>query len=79
MKSISKLLIDIGPLAVFFIFYTRSDLKSAILPFMIATIIEYIITDIGEYAKNELDNHKQITIEHLEKGLENSAWSELLS
>ena len=39
MKSIFKLLIDIGPLAVFFVFYTRSDLKTAILPFMIATII----------------------------------------
>ena len=39
MKSIYKLLIDIGPLAVFFIFYTRGDLKTAILPFMIATII----------------------------------------
>ena len=39
MKSIFKLLIDIGPLAVFFIFYTRSDLQTAILPFMIATVI----------------------------------------
>ena len=39
MKSISKLLVDIGPLAIFFIFYTRGNLQSAILPFMIATII----------------------------------------
>ena len=39
MKSIYKILIDIGPLAVFFIFYTRSDLQSAIIPFMIATVI----------------------------------------
>ncbi len=38
MKNIYKLIIDIGPLAVFFIFYTRSDLQSAILPFMIATV-----------------------------------------
>jgi len=48
MKSISKLLIDIGPLAVFFIFYTRSDLKSAILPFMIATIIAVLFSYIIE-------------------------------
>tara|TARA_Y100000590_G_scaffold156108_1_gene179462 strand:- start:203 stop:742 length:540 start_codon:yes stop_codon:yes gene_type:complete len=48
MKNISKLLIDVGPLAVFFIFYTRSDLKSAILPFMIATIISVIFSYILE-------------------------------
>ena len=48
MKSISKLLIDIGPLAVFFIFYSRSDLKSAIIPFMIATIIAVIFSYITE-------------------------------
>ena len=48
MKSISKLLIDIGPLAVFFVFYSRSDLKSAIIPFMIATIIAVLISYIME-------------------------------
>ena len=48
MKSIFKLLTDVGPLAVFFIFYTRSDLKSAILPFMIATIIAVLISYIIE-------------------------------
>ena len=48
MKSISKLLIDIGPLAVFFIFYTRGDLKSAIIPFMIATIIAVLFSYIME-------------------------------
>ena len=48
MKSISKLLIDIGPLAVFFVFYTRSDLQSAILPFMIATIIAVLFSYIIE-------------------------------
>ena len=48
MKSISKLFIDIGPLAVFFIFYTRGDLKSAILPFMIATIIAVLFSYILE-------------------------------
>ena len=48
MKSIFKLLIDIGPLAVFFIFYTRSDLKTAILPFMIATIIAVLFSYIME-------------------------------
>ena len=42
MKSFIKLLVDIGPLAIFFIFYTRSDLQSAIIPFMIATIIAVI-------------------------------------
>ncbi len=48
MKSIYKLLIDIGPLAIFFIFYTRSDLQSAILPFMIATIISVLLSYIVE-------------------------------
>ena len=48
MKSIFKLLIDIGPLAVFFVFYTRSDLKTAILPFMIATIIAVLFSYIIE-------------------------------
>ena len=37
MKSVYKLLIDIGPLAVFFIFYTKSGLQASILPFMVAT------------------------------------------
>ena len=48
MRSISKLLIDIGPLAIFFIFYSRSDLKSAIIPFMIATIIAVLFSYIME-------------------------------
>ena len=48
MISIFKLLIDIGPLAVFFVFYTRSDLKTAILPFMIATIIAVLFSYIIE-------------------------------
>ena len=48
MKSFTKLLVDIGPLAVFFIFYTRSDLQSAILPFMIATVIAVIFSYITE-------------------------------
>ena len=48
MKSISKLFIDIGPLAVFFIFYTRGDLQSAILPLMIATIISILFSYIIE-------------------------------
>ena len=48
MKNISKLFIDIGPLAVFFIFYTRGDLKTAILPFMIATIISVLFSYIIE-------------------------------
>jgi len=48
LKSISKLLIDIGPLAVFFIFYSRSDLKSAIIPLMIATIIAVLFSYIME-------------------------------
>ena len=48
MKSIYKLLIDIGPLAVFFIFYTRGDLKTAIVPFMIATIIAVLFSYIIE-------------------------------
>ena len=48
MKSIYKLLIDIGPLAVFFIFYTRSGLQASILPFMIATVIAVIFSYILE-------------------------------
>ena len=48
MKSILILLIDIGPLAIFFIFYTRGDLQAAILPFMIATIIAVIVSYIFE-------------------------------
>ena len=48
MKSFYKLLIDIGPLAIFFIFYTRSDLQTAIMPFMIATIIAVIFSYIIE-------------------------------
>jgi len=48
MKSIYKLLIDIGPLAVFFIFYTRSGLQASILPFMIATVIAVLFSYILE-------------------------------
>ena len=48
MKNFTKLLVDIGPLAIFFIFYTRSDLQSAILPFMIATVIAVIFWYIVE-------------------------------
>ena len=48
MKNIIKLLIDIGPLAIFFIFYTRSNLQSAILPFMIATVIAVLFSYILE-------------------------------
>ncbi len=48
MKSIYKLLIDIGPLAIFFIFYTRSGLQAAILPLMIATVIAVIVSYILE-------------------------------
>ena len=44
MKSFYKLLIDIGPLAVFFIFYTRSGLQASILPFMIATVIAVLFS-----------------------------------
>ena len=48
MKSFYKLLIDIGPLAIFFIFYTRSGLQASILPFMIATIIAVLFSYILE-------------------------------
>ena len=44
MKGILKLFVDIGPLAIFFIFYTRGDLQSAILPFMVATIIAVLFS-----------------------------------
>ena len=48
MKSLYKLLIDIGPLAVFFIFYTRSGLQASILPLMIATVIAVLFSYILE-------------------------------
>ena len=48
MRSIYKLFIDIGPLAVFFIFYTKGDLRSSILPFMIATVISVMFSYILE-------------------------------
>mgnify|MGYP003309535899 FL=1 len=48
MKSFYKLLIDIGPLAVFFIFYTRSGLQASILPFMLATVIAVLFSYILE-------------------------------
>jgi len=48
MKSIYKLLIDVGPLAVFFIFYTRNGLQESILPLMIATVIAVLFSYILE-------------------------------
>lgn len=48
MKGLFKLIVDIGPLAIFFIFYTRGDLQSAILPFMIATVIAVLFSYIVE-------------------------------
>jgi len=48
MKGLTKIIIDIGPLAVFFIFYTRGDLQSAILPLMIATIVAVLFSYILE-------------------------------
>ena len=48
MKGIYKLFVDIGPLAVFFIFYTRSGLQASILPFMIATVIAVLFSYILE-------------------------------
>ena len=48
MKSFYKLLIDIGPLAVFFVFYTRSGLQASILPFMVATVIAVLFSYILE-------------------------------
>ena len=47
MNSFIKLFIDIGPLAVFFIYYKISgDLIDAILPLMLATVISVIISYI---------------------------------
>ena len=48
MKSFYKLLIDIGPLAIFFIFYSRSGLQASIIPFMIATVIAVLFSYILE-------------------------------
>ena len=49
MNSFIKLFIDIGPLAVFFIYYKISgDLIEAILPLMLATIISVVISYILE-------------------------------
>ena len=52
MKSLSKILVDIGPLAIFFIFYTRGNLQSAILPFMIATVIAVLFSYIKVISKD---------------------------
>ena len=48
MRSFYKLLIDIGPLAVFFIFYSRNGLQASILPFMLATLIAVLFSYILE-------------------------------
>jgi intracellular septation protein len=48
MRSFYKLLIDIGPLAVFFIFYSRNGLQASILPFMLATVIAVLFSYILE-------------------------------
>ena len=48
MKSGYKLLIDIGPLAVFFYFYSKNGLQASILPFMIATVIAVLLSYILE-------------------------------
>ena len=48
MKSLYKLLIDIGPLAVFFIFYTFFGLQASILPFMLAIVIAVLFSYILE-------------------------------
>ena len=49
MKGIRKLLIDIGPLAIFFYFYKQeNNLQYAILPFMIATVIAVLFSYLFE-------------------------------
>ena len=48
MKSAYKLLIDIGPLAVFFYFYSKNGLQASILPLMIATVIAVLFSYILE-------------------------------
>ena len=48
MKSVYKLLIDVGPLAVFFVFYSKSGLQASIIPFMIATVIAVLFSYILE-------------------------------
>ena len=49
MNSFVKLFIDIGPLAIFFIYYKLSgDLIDAILPLMLATVIAVFISYILE-------------------------------
>ena len=48
MKSVYKLLIDIGPLAIFFYFYSKNGLQASILPFMIATVIAVLFSYIHE-------------------------------
>jgi intracellular septation protein len=52
MKGLTKIIIDIGPLVIFFIFYTRGEegekLQSAIIPLMIATIVAILFSYILE-------------------------------
>jgi len=56
-KSFVKLVTDLGPLIVFFFFYYNSDknLKVAIPPFIIATLIAIIIVWLME-KKNSHDS-----------------------
>ena len=49
MKGLTKFFIDIGPLAIFFIFYkTTGNILEAIIPLMIATTIAVLISYIIE-------------------------------
>ena len=49
MKGINKFLIDIGPLAVFFIFYKKTgNILEAIIPLIIATTVSILISYIVE-------------------------------
>ena len=49
MKNVTKILVDIGPLAVFFIFYKiTGNILEAIIPLIIATTISILISYIIE-------------------------------
>ncbi len=48
MKPVYKLVIDFGPLVVFFYFFKKNGLQEAILPLMIATLIAVLISYVLE-------------------------------
>ena len=75
-KSFVKFISDFGPLAIFLFFYYNGDknLKVAIPPFIIATIISLAVVWILErfyghyYWMNEINKHSRNKIDYVHTG-----------